>query len=959
MKTYKQNEIHSIKDLTAFKVKCSHLAKLLTFLCLWFYTPTAFGQNFYDINSIQKIEITFTQPNWDYMLDTAKAGSESFIMAKKVVVNGVAFDSVGVKYKGNSTYNPNQKKNPFHIELDTWKNQDYQGFTDIKLSNVAKDPSFLREVLSYSILRQYMHAPQANYANVYVNGSLIGLFSNAESITKKFVKAHFNSSKNPFFKCNPIAGAGPGTTAKPNLVYLGNDSSKYYAAYEMKSEAGWKQLVALTDSLKNNTAAIEKILDVDRALWMLAFDNVFVNLDSYIGGFAQNYYLYMDDAGRFNPIVWDLNESFGTFSQTGTSNLTTTASKQQLSHLLHLNDAAWPLIQKLLSIPRYKRMYVAHMKTMMNENFANGTYLTTGKLMQVVINNAVNADPNKFFSYAQYQSNLTSDIAGGFSSTPGIKNLMDGRTTFLTSQPDFTANAPVISAENLSENPPTLNSTVFFTVKITNATDAYIGYRFDPFKPFIKTRLFDDGLHGDGAAGDLTYGAAVSVNEVFIQYYFYAENNNAGIFLPVRAEHEFFSVYAKLNTVKKGDLVINEFMADNTITSADEAGEYDDWIELYNNTQNPLSLDNLYLSDSYTNKVKWRFPAGTTIASHSYLIIWADDDEEQGTYHSSIKLSATGEQIILSYPDGTVVDSVSFGMQAADISWQRCPNGTGEFKASEPTFGKENCPAPPYLSVSEKTILMEAEKNSSAFFKITSNVSWQIQCNEPWLFVNPVSSQGDTVITLIADENAAFTERTATIFVTGQQVPSQVISVIQQANRPYISVSDTLYTVAGMADSTQMLRINSNTAWNLKSSQPWLGISKSSGTGNDSLHLLISANTTSFPRSGIVTVSASGLPDFPVQVIQEMSSGLIDDRAVGQLGIYPNPATQSIHLFSNAGSLPERVVLFRPDGQIAAEFIKTDGLTEIEVDSLPPGMYFLQAESKKIKSFTKLKFIKL
>lgn len=325
------------------------------------------GQNFYDIKTIQKIEITFSQNNWDYQLDTSKAGAEGYIMAKSVAVNGVVFDSVGIKYKGNSTYNANQKKNPFHIELNTYKEQDYQGYTDIKLSNSAKDPTFIREVLSYEILRNYMDAPLANYANVYINGSLIGLYPNVESISKKFVNNHFYSNNNAFIKCNPIAGAGQGTMAKPNLVYLGKDSSAYDAAYELKSDDGWSALIALCDTLANNINGIENILDVDRVLWMLAFDNVFVNLDSYIGVFSQNYYLYQDDNGLFNPVVWDLNESLGTFSQTGTINLQNTIAKQQMTHLLHLNDAAWPLIQKLLAIPRYKHMYIAHMKTMISE----------------------------------------------------------------------------------------------------------------------------------------------------------------------------------------------------------------------------------------------------------------------------------------------------------------------------------------------------------------------------------------------------------------------------------------------------------------------------------------------------------------------------------------------------------------------------------------------------------------
>ena len=115
----------------------------LLFLATLFSILNVRGQGLYDSTSITRIEIYFAQSNWDYMLDTAKAGSESYIMSQRVIINGVSFDSVGVKYKGNSTYKPNQTKNPWHIELNTYKNQDYQGFTDIKLSNVAKDPSFL------------------------------------------------------------------------------------------------------------------------------------------------------------------------------------------------------------------------------------------------------------------------------------------------------------------------------------------------------------------------------------------------------------------------------------------------------------------------------------------------------------------------------------------------------------------------------------------------------------------------------------------------------------------------------------------------------------------------------------------------------------------------------------------------------------------------------------------------
>ncbi|MBK9452927.1 MAG: CotH kinase family protein [Bacteroidetes bacterium] len=648
------------------------------------------AQSFYDLNTVQTIQIVFTQSNWDQLLDAEAAGAGNYIMAQSITINGTLFDSVGVKYKGNSTYNPNQVKNPFHIELDTYKSQDYQGFKDIKLSNVAKDPSFLREVLSYQILGQYMDAPRSNYANVYVNGTLIGLYSNSESITKTFADNHFYSNDNAFFKCNPPAGAGPGSTNLPNLVYQGTDSSLYYTAYELKSAGGWGELIDLCDTLKNTTASIERILDVDRALWMIAFDNALVNLDSYIGGFAQNYYLYRDDYRRFIPVVWDLNESFGRFSSTGTGNLTTTLAKQQMTPLLHENDVLFPLIQELLAVPMYKRMYLAHFKTILEENFANGSYAATGQSLQTLIDAHVQADNNKFFTYANFTANLNTDVTGGGpnGTTPGITNLMNGRNSYLLGLSEFTQIQPTISNVAPSNATPLQNDPVTITATVTDESTVYLGYRTALGAPFQRLTMYDDGAHNDGAANDDVYGLQVTMTTTFMQYYIYAENSNAGKFSPVRAEHEFYELVTTAPAAS--DLVLNELMASNSTTQADSSGEFDDWIELYNNSSSAISLDGYYLSDNANNLLKWEFPANSTINASDFYMVWADEDSSQGANHANFKLSAAGETLYLVNASGVVVDQVTFMNQATDTSHGRYVNGTGPFQTMPPTFDAVN-----------------------------------------------------------------------------------------------------------------------------------------------------------------------------------------------------------------------------------------------------------------------------
>ena len=173
---------------------------ILSALLSW----NSFSQNFYDVDNIREIKLYFTQPNWDHLLDSLYLdGLEERLLAS-VEIDGSMYDSIGVRYKGFSSVSINTVKNPFNIKLDYIdNNQNHEGFEKIKLSNVIKDPSFLREVLSYEIARDYIPSPRANFANVYVNDSLWGLYVNVEAINDKFTNKHFSTVNSPLFKCNP------------------------------------------------------------------------------------------------------------------------------------------------------------------------------------------------------------------------------------------------------------------------------------------------------------------------------------------------------------------------------------------------------------------------------------------------------------------------------------------------------------------------------------------------------------------------------------------------------------------------------------------------------------------------------------------------------------------------------------------------------------------------------------
>ena len=157
-------------------------------------------------------------------------------------------------------------------------------------------------------------------------------------------------------------------------------------------------------------------------------------------------------------------------------------------------------------------------------------------------------------------------------------------------------------------------------------------------------------------------------------------------------------------------IVINEFLASNDAVNADENGDFDDWVELHNPGPTTVSLDCLYLTDDLDVPLKWRLPTGMALESGAFLLVWCDDDPEDGPLHATFKLSAAGESVGLfqDHESGVaVVDSHSFTAQVTDVSEGRSVDGGPIWiDFSSPTPGASNAavgvadlPSPLALSV--------------------------------------------------------------------------------------------------------------------------------------------------------------------------------------------------------------------------------------------------------------------
>jgi len=142
-------------------------------------------------------------------------------------------------------------------------------------------------------------------------------------------------------------------------------------------------------------------------------------------------------------------------------------------------------------------------------------------------------------------------------------------------------------------------------------------------------------------------------------------------------------------------IYINELMAKNNIVD-DEYGEKDDWVELYNANDTSVLLTGLYLSDDVDNKTKWQIEETVIIPPNSFILLWLDDQPEQGANHAPFKLSSSGESLFLSQNQGgelVTLDQVTFGNLQENVSYGRETDGNdnwvffGEYSPNESNNG--------------------------------------------------------------------------------------------------------------------------------------------------------------------------------------------------------------------------------------------------------------------------------
>ncbi len=420
-----------------------NIVRISLFIISFLFCNTANSQKLYDIEIIRDFKIHFYDINWKSRLNDYKVINSDQRVLAGLTVNNKVYDSVGVKFKGNSSFNSAFLKNPINIKIDyKIKKQKLMGYKTIKLSNLFMDPSGIREVLAYKIISKYLPCSKANFVQVFINDSLIGLYTNTEVINKSFVRKNFQYHKGAFFKCEntsmELKPKGCKVAVADGLtIGFTLDSVCYSNKYELLSKYGWNELLKLmmniwynSDNKSKYYHKIENILDIDKVMWMLAFNNLFVNLDSYNWS-GRNYYLVQDSNKVFHPIMWDMNMSFGGFSH-----FYNPAKLAEFPVFSCEDNIYRPLISKLFLIPEYKQMYINHYIELLKNEVLNGNLKSEALKLHQQISGFIKADPYFYYDYKTFENSLYKSYKNEI---PGILELMDKRVEYLKTVKELNA----------------------------------------------------------------------------------------------------------------------------------------------------------------------------------------------------------------------------------------------------------------------------------------------------------------------------------------------------------------------------------------------------------------------------------------------------------------------------------------------------------------------------------------
>lgn len=483
---------------------------------------------------------------------------------------------------------------------------------------------------------------------VYFNGQIYNVLNMREPNNKHFAYANRGLDDNEMdqFEMSPDSG----------YVQMEGTKEKFREWYNL----------AKTANDDASYQAIKKIVDIDEYINYMA-------IELSLGGtdWPQNnvkaYRPRVED-GKFRFVIFDLDFAFDTNSP-----FTTFANKQRHTFATQLGKGV-----DGKTITTEIEFVTIFLNMLNNESFRKqfiDTYcLVVGSVFeptrcQEIINRLTERARRAISQVSYYYSQSENQLRNSFTSSQqkSMINTMKNYSKMKLSNTE-SINVSISNKDNeqariLINNLPVptnkFSGTLFLPITVKAIAPA--GYEFAGWKDGNKTVSYVQELNlttNSSRNLEATYRKITSKNQIS----------------PIR-----------INEVSAGNsMYVNDYF------------KKEDWIELYNTTDQAIDLEGAYLSDNLKKPFKYQIQkaegVSTTIEPHGYRIIWCDKQNAISQLHASFKLGNDDASfVMITAADSAWSDTLQYNTHGGEWSIGRYPDGGNTVYAMfVPTIGYSN-----------------------------------------------------------------------------------------------------------------------------------------------------------------------------------------------------------------------------------------------------------------------------
>jgi len=635
--------------------------------------------------------------------------------------------TVGFRNRGHGgrTARPNN----YHVNFPN--NRQWKGVRAINLNT-----QFTHAQLAGSILfrKSGISAAAAQAVQVRVNNANLanagspqfGSYVAIESLNSDFAKNHFpNDSAGNLYRAS--AAESP-STAEADLAYRGANPNAYTNTYfkeTNKSERDWADVVQLTRVLTETPdnlylQEVKRVVEANQWLRFFAMNALLDNNETGIYmGYGDDYSMYRGvEDQRFLLLPHDLDTIMGQGSEPGTI----TAGIFRAADL--------PGVERFLKGPEFLPLYYAHLRGMIETTFSTGQLqpmldealgsfvplatisqmknFTTARNVHVLSLLPHLISVTDSWKYNQSGADLGTgwrEVGYNDSSWPSGPGLLYNETASLpapTGTPLALGITTYYFRSQFVLNPVFSNATAGLTIKLATVIDDGAVFYLNGVEVFrlampegainystLSSRAVGDALW-EGSFTIPTSHLVIGTNLFAVEVHQTDPTSSDVVFgltLDVAIE--------PISTVPSA-IVLNEVMANN-VSYLDQSGAPSDWIELYNRSPNQVDLSAASLSDNINLPRKWTFPPSTFIPANGFLTVRCNSALPVSSDNTGFSLKISGDQVYFfdNPANGArLLDSITFGLQVADLAIGRVPNGSPIWMLTSPTKGSGNSSVP-------------------------------------------------------------------------------------------------------------------------------------------------------------------------------------------------------------------------------------------------------------------------